>query len=130
MQELQPGLRVVFVLRDVEGLSTEQTAEVLELTQVAVKARLWRARLRLRDRLSKYFGVGGHLNIVKSTMAPRQKTGSSRADDQTRWQRTWISKLSNWKCELSPDTESTGRNRTLCRPGAPERLEGREPCSR
>src|SRR5215510_6359313 len=44
LQELQPGLRVVFVLRDVEGLSTEQTAEVLELTHVAVKARLWRAR--------------------------------------------------------------------------------------
>ena len=58
LQELQPGLRVVFVLRDVEGLSTEQTAEVLDLTQVAVKARLWRARLRLRKRLSKYFGVG------------------------------------------------------------------------
>jgi len=57
LQELQPGLRVVFVLRDVEGMSTEQTAEVLELTPVAVKARLWRARLRLRERLSKYFGV-------------------------------------------------------------------------
>jgi RNA polymerase sigma-70 factor (ECF subfamily) len=57
LQELQPGLRVVFVLRDIEGLSTEQTAEVLELTSVAVKARLWRARLQLRERLSKYFGV-------------------------------------------------------------------------
>ena len=61
LQELQPGLRVVFVLRDVEGLSTEQTAEVLELTQVAVKARLWRARLQLRKRLNKYFGVGGDI---------------------------------------------------------------------
>jgi len=58
LQKLQPGLRVVFVLRDIEGLSTEQTAEVLELTSVAVKARLWRARLQLRERLSKYFGVG------------------------------------------------------------------------
>jgi RNA polymerase sigma-70 factor (ECF subfamily) len=57
LQELQPGLRVVFVLRDIEGLSNEQTAEVLELTPVAVKARLWRARLQLRERLSKYFGV-------------------------------------------------------------------------
>ena len=61
LQELQPGLRVVFVLRDVEGLSTEQTAEVLDLTQVAVKARLWRARLQLRKRLSKYFGGGGDI---------------------------------------------------------------------
>jgi RNA polymerase sigma-70 factor (ECF subfamily) len=58
LQELQPGLRVVFVLRDIEGLSTSETAEVLELTPVAVKARLWRARLQLRERLSKYFGVG------------------------------------------------------------------------
>jgi RNA polymerase sigma-70 factor, ECF subfamily len=57
LQELQPALRVVFVLRDIEGLSTQETAEVLELTPVAVKARLWRARLQLRERLSKYFGV-------------------------------------------------------------------------
>ena len=57
LQELRPGLRVVFVLRDVEGLSTEQTAEVLELTPDAVKARLWRARLQLRERLSKYFAI-------------------------------------------------------------------------
>ena len=58
LQELPPGLSVVFVLRDIEGLSTNETAEVLELTPVAVKARLWRARLQLRERLSKYFGVG------------------------------------------------------------------------
>ena len=57
LQELRPGLSVVFVLRDIEGLSTEETAEVLELTPVAVKARLWRARVRLRQRLTKYFGV-------------------------------------------------------------------------
>jgi RNA polymerase sigma-70 factor, ECF subfamily len=57
LQELQAGLRVVFVLRDIEGLSTEEAAEVLELTPVAVKARLWRARLQLRERLSKYFAV-------------------------------------------------------------------------
>jgi len=57
LQELRPSLKVVFVLRDVEGLSTEQTAEVLELTHVAIKARLWRARLQLRKQLSKFFGV-------------------------------------------------------------------------
>jgi RNA polymerase sigma-70 factor (ECF subfamily) len=55
LQGLRPSLRVVFVLRDVEGLSTQQTAEVLELTHATVKARLWRARLQLRERLSKYF---------------------------------------------------------------------------
>jgi RNA polymerase sigma-70 factor (ECF subfamily) len=57
LQELQPSLRVVFVLRDIEGLSNQETAEALELTPVAVKARLWRARLRLRKQLSKYFSV-------------------------------------------------------------------------
>jgi RNA polymerase sigma-70 factor, ECF subfamily len=57
LQELRPGLRLVFVLRDVEGLSTDEAAEVLQLTQAAVKARLWRARLWLRERLSKYFAV-------------------------------------------------------------------------
>ena len=58
LQELRPSLRVVFVLRDIEGLSTEQTADVLEMTEVAVKTRLSRARLKLRERLSRYFGVG------------------------------------------------------------------------
>jgi RNA polymerase sigma-70 factor (ECF subfamily) len=53
--ELRPALRTVFVLRDIEGLSIVQTAEVMELSHTAVKARLWRARLQLRERLNKYF---------------------------------------------------------------------------
>jgi RNA polymerase sigma-70 factor (ECF subfamily) len=56
LKELPPALRTVFVLRDIEGLSTNQTAEVLSLSQTAVKARLWRVRLQLRERLNKYFG--------------------------------------------------------------------------
>jgi hypothetical protein len=55
LEELRPVLRTVFVLRDTEGLSIEQTAEVLSLTPSAVKARLWRARLDLRELLSRYF---------------------------------------------------------------------------
>jgi RNA polymerase sigma-70 factor, ECF subfamily len=55
LQELGPGLRVVFVLRDIEGLSLQETAEALELSLSAVKARSWRARLQLRERLSAYF---------------------------------------------------------------------------
>lgn len=55
LQELRPALRIVLVLRDVEGFSTSETAEVLGLTQVAIKARLFRARLELREKLSKYF---------------------------------------------------------------------------
>jgi RNA polymerase sigma-70 factor (ECF subfamily) len=56
IEELPPLLRTVFVLQDLEGLSTDQTAEALNLSQSAVKLRLWRARLQLRERLNKYFG--------------------------------------------------------------------------
>jgi RNA polymerase sigma-70 factor (ECF subfamily) len=52
---LPASFRTVFVLRDVEGLSTEETAEALELSIPAVKSRLLRARLQLRERLNKYF---------------------------------------------------------------------------
>src|SRR5579883_2689400 len=55
IQGLPPGFRTVFVLRDVEGLSTEETAETLGLSVPAVKSRLLRARLQLRERLSRYF---------------------------------------------------------------------------
>ena len=55
IQGLPQGFRVVFVLRDVEGLSTEETAETLGLSVPAVKSRLLRARLQLRERLTRYF---------------------------------------------------------------------------
>ena len=55
IQGLPPGFRTVFVLRDVEGLSTEETAEMLSLSIPAVKSRLLRARLQLRERLARYF---------------------------------------------------------------------------
>ena len=55
IQGLPAGFRMVFVLRDVEGLSTEETAAALELSVPAVKSRLLRARLQLRERLKKYF---------------------------------------------------------------------------
>ena len=47
--------KVVFLLRDIEGLSTEKAAEILDLTVPAVKSRLHRARLFLRKKLSSYF---------------------------------------------------------------------------
>ncbi len=62
IQGLPPGFRMVFVLRDVEGLSTEETAEALDLSIPAVKSRLLRARLQLRDRLSRYFQKRGSTN--------------------------------------------------------------------
>ncbi len=56
VQKLPERLRVVFLLRDINDLSTHETAEVLGLSDTAVKTRLSRARLRLREELSTYFG--------------------------------------------------------------------------
>jgi len=55
LEDVRPPLRAVFVLRDIEGLSIEQTAVALGLSHTAVKARLWRARLQLREGLGRYF---------------------------------------------------------------------------
>jgi len=55
IQGLPASFRTVFVLRDVEGMSTEETAEMLGLSVPAVKSRLLRARLQLRERLTKHF---------------------------------------------------------------------------
>ena len=55
VDSLAPPYRSVFVLRDVEDLSTEETAEALNLSVPAVKSRLLRARLQLREKLTRYF---------------------------------------------------------------------------
>jgi len=56
IKELPQSLRTVFLLRDIEGLSTLETAQVLDLSTAAVKTRLSRGRLRLRESLSEYYG--------------------------------------------------------------------------
>jgi RNA polymerase sigma-70 factor (ECF subfamily) len=55
IQRLPEELRTVFVLRDIEGLSNAEVAEILELSVAAVKSRLHRARIALRERLNRYF---------------------------------------------------------------------------
>ena len=52
---LSPLFRTVFVLRDIDELSTEETASVLGISVPAVKSRLLRARLQLRDKLTRFF---------------------------------------------------------------------------
>ena len=52
---LPPIFRTVFVLRDIDELSTEETAGVLSISIPAVKSRLLRARLQLRDKLTRFF---------------------------------------------------------------------------
>jgi len=61
IQHLPEKLRIVFVLRDIEALSIQETNQVLGLSETAVKTRLLRARLRLREELSRYYG--DRLNI-------------------------------------------------------------------
>jgi RNA polymerase sigma-70 factor (ECF subfamily) len=55
IQRLSPALSAVFVLRDIQGLSVRETAEALNISEVAVKTRLLRARLKLREELSVYY---------------------------------------------------------------------------
>jgi RNA polymerase sigma-70 factor (ECF subfamily) len=55
IQSLDTPYRSVFVLRDIDELSTEETADALNLSIPAVKSRLLRARLQLREKLTRYF---------------------------------------------------------------------------
>ena len=55
VDKLPDKLRVVFVLRDIEGLSTQETADMLDISESAAKVRLHRARLQLREDLNLYF---------------------------------------------------------------------------
>jgi RNA polymerase sigma-70 factor, ECF subfamily len=55
VESLKPAFRTVFVLRDIEELSTEETAQALQISIPAVKSRLLRARLQLREKLTRFF---------------------------------------------------------------------------
>jgi RNA polymerase sigma-70 factor (ECF subfamily) len=59
IDSLAETYRSVFLLRDVEGFSTEETAQMLELSESAVKSRLLRARLQLKDKLARRLGHHG-----------------------------------------------------------------------
>ncbi len=56
VKHLPESQRIVFILRDIEGLSILETGQVLNLSEAAVKTRLLRARLHLREELSTYYG--------------------------------------------------------------------------
>lgn len=55
IQNLDPDYRIVFILRDIEQLSTKEVGRVLSLSEAAVKSRLHRARKYLRDELTQVF---------------------------------------------------------------------------
>ena len=78
---LTPGYRAVFQLRDVEGLSTDETAQALALSPAAVKARLQRARFRLRESLNKYFRtMNGRTTFRLLAHKPAETIGSASAE--------------------------------------------------
>jgi RNA polymerase sigma-70 factor (ECF subfamily) len=58
--ELPPKYRIVWVLRDKEQFSTQETAEMLSLSQATVKVRLHRARLFLRNQIRDHYEGLGH----------------------------------------------------------------------
>jgi len=58
IDKLEPESRIVLVLRDLEELSTQEAAEALGISMAAVKSRLLRARLKLREKLNRYFRRG------------------------------------------------------------------------
>lgn len=55
VQMLPEKLRIVFILRDLEGLSIRETSQALDVAETTVKTRLLRARLKLRETLSAYY---------------------------------------------------------------------------
>ena len=59
IRKLEPEYRIVLVLRDLEELSTQETADALGISVTAVKSRLLRARLKLREKLNRHFRQGG-----------------------------------------------------------------------
>jgi len=81
LKQISPTLRAIFVLRDMEGLSIDETAEVLQLSIGTVKARLWRARQQLRKLLSKYFSK--HKACSSGAMRPETAHIASSVPNQS-----------------------------------------------
>lgn len=76
VQKLPEKLKVVFILRDINDLSTRETAEVLDLSETAVKTRLSRARMKLREELSSYFSE--KTNALREAQAGKSVQASQR----------------------------------------------------
>lgn len=87
--ELPPAYRAVVVLRDREELSTEETAEILELRPDAVKTRLRRARLAMRQKLDCY--LNDHCLEDQPSPDPKPLTSEERACLRNVWMTRAIS---------------------------------------
>lgn len=65
VESLPASLRAAFVLRDLQGLNTQEAAEALDITESALKVRLHRARLLLRERLAGYLSDSTRNNVYE-----------------------------------------------------------------
>jgi RNA polymerase sigma-70 factor (ECF subfamily) len=64
IKRLPDDYRPVFILRDVDGLTSREVGKILDLTVPAVKSRLHRSRLMLRRRLNRFFDEQRSQNVV------------------------------------------------------------------
>lgn len=82
VRSLAPAYRVAFVLRDLEELSTAEAAEILGLTIPAMKTRLLRARLLVREALAAHFERPASLNtrLLRTSMMVREAIGKRLSD--------------------------------------------------
>lgn len=78
VRRLPPDFRAVLVARDVDGLSTDETAEALGLTRAAVKSRLHRARLSVRKQLERRFDPAGAIESWLGTLSGLVRTSGRR----------------------------------------------------
>ncbi len=79
--ELSENYRSVFVLRDIEGFSVKEAADLLQISEANVKIRLLRARLALRERLTRVFGDEASQvdsDHIHSLSEPGQTAGRDR----------------------------------------------------
>lgn len=78
--DLPPTLRIVFIWRDLEAFSTTETAEILGITESAVKVRLHRARLQLREQLSSYMLAKASASPEDQGKTQRETLGKTREE--------------------------------------------------
>ncbi len=79
LDQLRPILRSVFVLRDMEGLSAREAAELLDITEVVVRSRLFRARTELRRRLSVFFRPARKSRLARETETSNHEAAQALA---------------------------------------------------
>lgn len=77
--DLDPGHRAVFLLRDAEGLSVRETSRALGISEANVKVRLLRARLQLREKLTRIFGDSHRRYSQKEHLHESDKTSGAKA---------------------------------------------------